>query len=275
MKDYNKQIDEAVAAVRKNTKVVPEVGIILGTGLDALAEEIANPERVAYADVPHFPSGMVTTHRSEFVFGDIGGKSVVAMAGRFHAYQGYTMHEIALPVWVLARMGVKVLVVSNACGGMREDHSAGDLFVITDHINMLGDNPLAGLDDQTFGNLFLDMLDPYDIDLVELTRRVAGEEKVTVKEGVYVALKGPSLETRAEYAWLRTVGADVVGMSTVPEVIVARHNGMRCLGIAVITDRCVPDELEPVDIQKIIRTAQDAEPKITKVVKRVIEEMTV
>jgi purine-nucleoside phosphorylase len=273
MDDYAKQIDEAVRAVRKKTVARPLVGIILGTGLDALAGEIANPERVAYADIPHFPSTMATTHKAEFVFGSIAGKSVCAMAGRFHSYQGFTMREITLPVRVMHRLGVKTLIVSNACGGMREDHSAGDLFIITDHINQLGDNPLTGLDEKAFGNPFVDMLDPYDPELVRLTERIATAEGVAVKKGVYAAVPGPNLETRAEYVWLRTIGADAVGMSTVPEVIVARQCGIRCLGIACITDRCVPGELEPVDIGRIIRTANDAEPKFTRIVKRVIAEM--
>lgn len=275
MTDYNRQIDEAVAAVKAKTDVKPQVGIILGTGLDALADEIETPERVAYADVPHFPSGMATTHKAEYVFGTIGGKRVCAMAGRFHRYQDYTMREIALPVWVMAKLGIEVLVVSNACGGMREDHHAGDLFIITDHINMLGANPLTGLEMSVFGNLFVDMLDPYDPELVALTEKIARAEGVPVKKGVYVAVPGPNLETRAEYAWLRTIGSDVVGMSTVPEVIVARQQGVRCLGIACITDRCVPDELEPADIERIIKTANEAEPKFTRIVKRVIEEMAV
>ena len=173
----------------------------------------------------------------------------------------------------MAKLGIKVLVVSNACGGMREDHNAGDLFIITDHINMLGANPLTGLDDSIFGNLFVDMLDPYDPELVALTERAAADEGLAVHKGVYVAVEGPSLETRAEYAWLRTIGADVVGMSTVPEVIVARQCGVKCLGLACISDRCVPDELEPVDIDRIIATANAAEPRLTRIVKRVIEEI--
>lgn len=275
MKDYARQIEDAVAAVRKKTDVAPQVGIILGTGLDALADDIEDPKRVPYADIPDFPTGTVTTHKAEYVFGRIGGKRVCAMAGRFHKYQGCTMHEITLPVWVMIRLGIKVLIVSNACGGMREDHNAGDLFIITDHINMLGDNPLIGLDEETFGLLFVDMLDPYDRDLVTLTERVAKAEGVRVKKGVYVAVPGPNLETRAEYVWLRTIGADVVGMSTVPEVLVARQGGVRCLGIACITDRCVPDELKPADIEHIIRTANEVEPKFTRIVGKVIREMEV
>lgn len=273
MNDYARKIEEAVAAVKKKTRVTPQVGIILGTGLDALADEIGNPERVPYDEIPNFPSRMATTHKAEYVFGTVGGKPVCAMAGRFHRYQGYAMGEIMLPVWVMIRLGIKVLIISNACGGMREDHNPGDLFVITDHINMLGANPLTGLDEGVFGNLFVDMLDPYDLDLAALTERIATDEGVPVKKGVYVAVPGPNLETRAEYAWLRTIGADVVGMSTVPEVLVARQCGIRCLGIACITDKCIPDELEPADIQRIIQTAMAAEPKFTRIVKRVISEM--
>ena len=273
MKDFAKQIEKAVAVVAKKTDVKPQVGIILGTGLDALAGEIKDPVRVGYADIPGFPSGMATTHKAEFVFGTVGGKSVCAMAGRLHKYQGYSMRDITLPVWVMIRLGIRTLIVSNACGGMREDHRSGDLFIITDHINLLGANPLTGLDEKDFGNLFVDMLDPYDLELARLTEEIARSEGLQPKKGVYAALEGPSLETRAEYAWLRTIGADVVGMSTVPEVIVARQCGIRCLGLAVITDRCVPADLKPVDIAHIIRTAQDAEPGITRVVKQVIEKM--
>jgi len=273
MQDYAKHIEEAVKVVRKRTSVKPLVGIILGTGLNALADEIENPERVAYADIPHFPSAMATTHKAEFVFGTIAGKPVCAMAGRFHKYQGYTLREITLPVWVMAKLGIKVLVVSNACGGMREDHAAGDVFLIRDHINLLGTNPLTGLDPVVFGNTFVDMLDPYDPEILAVAERIAVAEGVSVKKGVYVAVEGPNLETRAEYHWLRTIGADVVGMSTVPEVLVARQQGVRCFGLAVITDRCLPDELEPVNIERIIRTANEAEPKLTRIVKRVIAEM--
>jgi len=275
MKAYAKQIDEAARAVKMRTRVVPQVGIILGTGLDALAGEIETPERVAYADIPNFPTGTVTTHKAEYVFGSIAGKDVCAMAGRFHKYQGCTMREITLPVWVMHRLGMKVLIVSNACGGMREEHAPGDLFLIEDHINLLGENPLTGLDEATFGNLFVDMLDPYDRGLITLAEKIAKAEGVTVRKGVYAAVPGPNLETRAEYEWLRTIGADAVGMSTVPEVLVARQCGVRCLGLACITDRCVPDELGPADIARIIRTAAEAEPKFTRIVRRVIEKMKV
>jgi len=274
MKDYARKIEEAVHAVRVRTDVIPAVGIILGTGLDALADEIKNPECVSYDDIPNFPTVMATTHKAEYVLGTIGDRPVCAMAGRFHRYQGYTMHEIALPVWVMSRLGIKVLIVSNACGGMREDHSAGDLFIITDHINLLGANPLTGLDESVFGNLFVDMLDAYDADLISLTERAAADEDVTVRKGVYVAVPGPNLETPAEYVWLRTIGADVVGMSTVPEVLVARQCGIRCLGIGCITDRCVPGEIGPVDIDAIIHTANEAEPKFSRIIRRVIEEMS-
>jgi purine-nucleoside phosphorylase len=272
MKDYAKQIEEAVRAVKKRTDVVPQVGIILGTGLEALADDIRTPERIAYADIPNFPTATVTTHKAEYVFGTIGGKTVCAMAGRFHKYQGYTMPEITLPVWVMHRLGMRVLIVSNACGGMREDHAPGDLFIIEDHINLLGENPLTGLDEAIFGNLFVDMLDPYDRELMALAGKIAKAEGVTVRKGVYVAVPGPNLETRAEYVWLRTIGADAVGMSTVPEVLVARQCGVRCLGLACITDRCLPGELEPVDIARIIRTATDAEPKFTRLGRHVIHK---
>lgn len=276
MKQYAMQIEDASDAVRKmiDGAPSPEVGIVLGTGLDALVDEIENPVRVPYADIPNFPSRMATTHKAEFVFGTIAGKPVCTMAGRFHKYQGYTMREITIPIWTMHKLGIRTLIVSNACGGLREDHAAGDLFIITDHINLLGANPLTGLSEKDFGNMFVDMLDPYDPELIALTEQAAAAEGLAVHKGVYVAVEGPNLETRAEYAWLRTIGADVVGMSTVPEVIVARKCKLKCLGVACITDRCVPDELEPVDIDRIIATANAAEPRLTRIVKRVIEEMT-
>ncbi len=267
------QIREAVAVIRPRTKISPEIGIILGTGLGALAKEIQTEATISYADLPHFPLSTVESHAGRLLFGTLGNKQVMVMQGRFHFYEGYTMKQIAFPVRVMQAMGCNTLMVSNACGGMNPLFAPGDLMIMTDHINLLGDNPLIGPNEDELGPRFPDMSEPYTRELIALAEQVALEEKIRVQKGVYVALSGPCLETRAEYRFLRAIGADVVGMSTVPEVIVAVHGGMRVLGLSVITDSCLPDALEPVDIAKIIKTAGEAEPKLTLIMKRVIEKL--
>lgn len=267
------QIDEAVAVIRQHSKTRPEIGIILGTGLGALAKEIKTEATISYADLPHFPVSTVESHAGRLIFGTLGNKQVMAMQGRFHFYEGYAMKQITFPVRVMKAMGCHTLVVSNACGGMNPLFAPGDIMIMTDHINLLGDNPLIGPNDDALGPRFPDMSEPYTAALIELAEQVALEAKIRVQKGVYVALSGPNLETRAEYRFLRQIGADVVGMSTVPEVIVAVHSGMKVLGLSVITDSCLPDALEPVDIAKIIKTAGEAEPKLTLIMQRVIERM--
>ncbi|MBI2952406.1 purine-nucleoside phosphorylase [bacterium] len=273
MSELQAQVRETVAAIRQRTGLEPEVGIVLGTGLGGLAREIAVETQIPYTDLPHFPVSTVETHAGRLLLGRLGGKAVVAMQGRFHYYEGYSMRQIAFPVRVVRSMGAKALLVSNACGGMNPNYRAGDLMVIEDHINLQGDNPLIGVNDDALGPRFPDMSAPYDRGLIALAERVALEEKVRLQKGVYVAVTGPNLETRAEYRFLRGIGADVVGMSTVPEVIVAVHAGMRVLGLSVVTDECFPDALKPADIAHIIRTANEAEPKLTRIMKRVVEEM--
>jgi len=263
----------AVAAVRRVTDLVPEVALILGTGLGGLAQEIAGNATIGYEDIPGFPLSTVETHAGRLLLGTLGGKPVVAMQGRFHRYEGYSMQEITFPVRVMRALGAKTLIVSNACGGMHPLWSAGDLVLLADHINLLGDNPLIGRNDDALGPRFPDMSVPYDPGLRELARVVARDMKVTLREGVYVAVPGPNLETPAEYRFLRIIGADVVGMSTVPEVIVAVHSGMKVLGISIITDECLPDALDPADIDKIIATAQAAEPNLTRLVTGVLHRM--
>jgi purine-nucleoside phosphorylase len=267
------QIQEAVAAIRRRTGLEPAVGIVLGTGLGGLAREIAVETQVPYTDLPHFPVSTVETHAGRLLLGQLGGKAVVAMQGRFHYYEGYSMRQITFPVRVMRSLGAKALLVSNACGGMNPNYRAGDLMVIEDHINLQGDNPLSGVNDDALGPRFPDMSAPYDRGLIALAERVALEEQIRLQKGVYVAVTGPNLETRAEYRFLRGIGADVVGMSTVPEVIVAVHAGMRVLGLSVVTDECFPDALKPADIAHIIQTANEAEPKLTRIMKRVVEEM--
>ena len=264
-------IDAAAAAVRARFATVPAAALILGSGLGALGREIAVDASIDYRDIPGFPLSTVESHAGRLLCGTLGGKPVVAMQGRFHRYEGYTLQQVTFPVRVLRALGATTLVVSNACGGMNPLWAAGDLMLIADHINLLGDNPLIGANDDRLGPRFPDMSMPYDAALGALAREVALEKGITLREGVYAAVAGPNLETRAEYRMLRTCGADVVGMSTVPEVIVAVHAGMRVLGLSIITDMCLPDALEPASFDKIIGVANDAEPRLTAVVRGVVE----
>ena len=266
-------IERAASAVRARFAKTPDVGIILGTGLGALAREIETLATIDYPAIPGFPKSTVESHAGRLLCGTLGGKTVVAMQGRFHRYEGYSLQQVTFPVRVLKALGAKSLIVSNACGGMHPDWAAGDLMLITDHINLLGDNPLIGANDDRLGPRFPDMSEPYDRALGDIARSVARERGVNLREGVYVAVAGPNLETRAEYRMLRALGADVVGMSTVPEVIVAVHAGLRVLGLSIITDMCIPEALEPASLEKIIATATKAEPNLTAVVRGVLERM--
>jgi purine-nucleoside phosphorylase len=269
----HERIGAAAHAVRQRFARPIDVAIILGTGLGALAEDIDVEAEIPYEDLPNFPLSTVESHRGRLLCGTLGGKTVIAMQGRFHRYEGYSLQQVTFPVRVLRALGAETLVVSNACGGMHPLWAAGDLMLIADHINMLGDNPLIGPNDETLGPRFPDMSVPYDTALRAHARRVAADAGITLREGVYVAVPGPNLETRAEYRFLRTIGADVVGMSTVPEVIVARHGGMRVLGLSIITDLCLPDALEPTNLQDILRVAQEAEPRLRTVVRGVVERL--
>jgi purine-nucleoside phosphorylase len=267
------RIREAVAAVRKRTASAPRVGIILGTGLGRLGEEIEVETVIPYHEIPHFSPSTVESHQGRLLVGRLGGKPVVAMQGRLHRYEGYTLQEVTFPVRVLRALGAEVLVVSNACGGMNPLWSPGDLMLIADHINLLGENPLVGPNFDELGPRFPDMSTAYDPELQRLTQEVALEAGIPLRHGVYVAVVGPNLETRAEYRMLRALGADVVGMSTVPEVIVAVHSGMRVLGISIITDACLPDALEPASLPQILATAAAAEPNLTTLVRGVVERI--
>lgn len=264
-------VAEAVAAVRARTGLVPEVAIVLGTGLGGLAAAIDVETAIEYAELPGFPLSTVESQSGRLLLGTLSGKRVVAMQGRFHRYEGYSLQHVTFAVRVMRALGAGTLVVSNACGGIRADWSPGDLMLIADHINLLGDSPLVGPHHAEWGARFPDMSAPYDAALRETARRVAEAQGTTLREGVYVAVMGPNLETRAEYAMLRTLGADVVGMSTVPEVIVAVQMGMRVLGISIITDACVPETLEPASLEKILAVAATAEPKLTALVRGVLE----
>jgi purine-nucleoside phosphorylase len=268
------RVEEAVAVVRERFTHRPQVAIILGTGLGRLGAEIDTAVAIDYADIPNFPLSTVESHAGRLLCGTLAGKTVVAMQGRFHRYEGYSLQQVTFPVRVLHALGAKTLVVSNACGGMNPLWRAGDLMLISDHINLLGDNPLVGPNDDRLGPRFPDMSEAYDVRLRSLARDVALERGIELREGVYVGVSGPNLETRAEYRFLRAIGADVVGMSTVPEVIVAKHAGMRVLGVSIITDMCLPDNLEPATVEKIIAVANGSEPRLTQLVTGVLERLS-
>ncbi len=272
--DLLSRLDAAVVAVRERTDFVPLVGIVLGTGLGALAHEIEPIAEMAYGDLPGFHDPTVETHNGRLILGTLDGTPVVAMQGRFHRYEGYTLQEVTFPIRVLRRLGAMTLVTSGAGGGLNPLWSPGELVLLDDHINLLGDNPLIGPNVEALGPRFPDMSEPYDRDLQALAMQSAMELGIRLNRGVYVAVPGPNLETRAEYRMLRMIGADVVGMSTVPEVIVARHMGMRVLGLSIITDACLPDALEPADVDTIIRIATTAEPGLTRLIRRVVGQLT-
>ncbi|MCO6459510.1 MAG: purine-nucleoside phosphorylase [Pirellulaceae bacterium] len=260
------QVEAAVAAIRSHWDRQPHAGIILGTGLGGLAGEIQCEASLDYEEIPNFPSSTAISHRGRLVCGTLHGLPVVAMEGRFHMYEGYSLKQITLPVRVMRALGAELLVVSNACGGMNPYYRCGDIMVIEDHINLMGDNPLIGINDDRLGPRFPDMCEPYDLKLVDRALAVARREDIVAHKGVFVAVAGPNLETRAEYRFLRMIGADVVGMSTVPEVIVAVHCGLRVVGFSIVTDMCLADALKPANVAEIIAIANAAEPKLRKLV---------
>jgi purine-nucleoside phosphorylase len=263
----------AAAVVRARFGVRPDAAIILGTGLGKLAHEIDTEVVIEYADIPGFPLSTVESHAGRLLCGTLGGKTVVAMQGRFHRYEGYSLQQVTFPVRVMRALGADTLIVSNACGGLNPLWSAGDLMLIADHINLIGDSPLIGPNDDRLGPRFPDLSSPYAASLRDIARVVAADRRITMREGVYVAVAGPNLETRAEYRFLRAIGADVVGMSTVPEVLVAIHAGMRVLGLSIITDMCLPDALEPATVERIIAVATRTEPMLTDLVRGVLERL--
>jgi purine-nucleoside phosphorylase len=273
VEQFRAKRDEAVTYIKRETDFQPEYLLILGTGLGQLADEIETEHVISYGDIPHFPVSTVESHAGKLIFGKLGGKNVVAMQGRFHYYEGYTMQQIAFPVRVAKAIGAQTLLVSNACGGLNTNFRRGDIMLITDHINFLGDNPLIGPNDDELGPRFPDMSEPYTERLLELAENVALNQSIKMHQGVYLAATGPMLETKAEYRYMRQLGADVVGMSTVPEVIAAVHMGMDVLGISVITDECFPDALQPVEIEDVLAAAAMAEPKMTQVIVAVLERL--
>ncbi len=273
MTDLRKQREEAVTFLRTRTAATPGIGIILGTGLGGLVDDIQVKTVIDYGDIPHFPVSTVESHHGKLIFGTLGKKQVVAMQGRFHYYEGYTMRQVTFPVRVMKALGVHTLLISNAAGGMNPQFRKGSLMLITDHINLLGDNPLIGVNDESLGPRFPDMSEPYSKKLAMLAEDVALDAKIRLERGVFVAVPGPNLETRAEYRFLRLIGADAVGMSTVPENIVAVHMGMAVMGISIITDECFPDALQPARVEEIIAVAGEAEPRLTTIMRGVVERL--
>ncbi len=273
MSELISKINETLEVIKKITTEEYPFGIILGTGLGGLTKDIDVQHEIEYEDLPHFPLSTVESHHGKLIFGNIGDNNVVAMQGRFHFYEGYSMKQITYPVRVMKFLGVKTLLVSNACGGMNPIYKRGDIMLMVDHINLLGDNPLIGMNEEELGPRFPDMSEPYDLELIKVAEEIALENKIKVQKGVYVAVPGPNLETKAEYRFLRAIGADVVGMSTIPENIVANHMGINVLGISIVTDECFPDSLKAVNVEEIISTAMKAEPKMTLIMKEVVKRI--
>lgn len=267
------QIEEATAHIRGVWPGTPKAGLILGTGLGGLAEQIDQQATIDYGQIPHFPVSTVQSHAGRLVCGTLRGTPIVAMEGRFHYYEGYSLQQVTFPVRVMKALGAQTLVVTNASGGINPQLDLADIVVIEDHINLLPDNPLRGVNDDRLGPRWPDLCEPYSKSLIQATRAAALELGIHVHKGVFVAVSGPNLETRAEYRMLKLMGADVVGMSTVPEVLVAIHAGMKVLGLSVVTDLCLPDHLEPVDISKILANAAKGGEKLAKLIPRVIESL--
>ena len=264
---------EAVSFIKEHLPINPEYLLILGTGLGELAEEMTIEIELLYKDVPHFPVSTVESHTGKLLMGYLGGKPVMAMQGRFHYYEGYSMNQIVFPIRVAKMLGIQTLLVSNACGGLNPNFQRGDIMLINDHINFLGDNPLIGANDPDLGPRFPDMSQPYTKHLLIAANQVALDAGIKIHQGVYLAVSGPMLETKAEYRYMRQLGADVVGMSTVPEVIAAVHMGMKVLGISVITDECFPDSLEPVSLDDVLNAAAMAKPQLTRIVVGMLERL--
>ncbi|MBN1807553.1 MAG: purine-nucleoside phosphorylase [Planctomycetes bacterium] len=265
MTDLKSRIDEASAFIRSSSGVAPAVGVILGTGLGNFVSQISTAASIPYSDIPNFPETTVAAHEGRLIVGETSGVPIVAMEGRFHYYEGCPLADITLPVRVIKALGARVLVVSNAAGGINPLFSRGDVVLIEDHINLMGVNPLIGPNDDSLGPRFPDMSQPYSRRLIDLASTVALEKSIPLRKGVYAAMTGPCLETRAEYRMLKTLGADLIGMSTVPEVIVAVHAGLEVLGFSIVTDMCLPDALVPARIEDIIEAANTAEPMLTAV----------
>lgn len=273
MQGLSEKIAQACESVRSQWTGTPQIGLILGTGLGGLANEIEAEVKIPYAEIPHFPTSTVESHAGQLTCGTLRGRPVVAMEGRFHYYEGYSLQEVTFPVRVMKALGIETLFITNAAGGMNPQYELADVVIIEDHIDFLPDNPLRGVNDEALGQRFPDMLEPYNQDLVKLAKDTALELGIPAHKGVFVVVAGPNLETRAEYRMLRQWGADVVGMSTVPEAIVAKHANLKTVAFSIVTDLCLPDALEPVDIQKIIEVAGRGGERLGRLVGRMIEKL--
>ena len=265
-----KQFEESAAYIKSKTSIEPSIGIILGTGLGGLVKEIKIIDEIPYEDIPNFPVSTVESHSGKLIFGELGGKFVVAMQGRFHYYEGYSLQQVTFPVRVMKLLGVERLFVSNASGGVNPDFEVGEIMIMDDHINLFPGNPLIGKNFDTFGPRFPDMSDAYDEKMIALALSIAKEKNIRVAVGCYAGLTGPTLETPSEYKYVRAIGADAVGMSTVPEVIVARHMDIPCFAISIITDLGVPGKIKKVSVQDVIDVASRQEPKMTEIMKELI-----
>ncbi|SIS41950.1 purine-nucleoside phosphorylase [Zobellia uliginosa] len=268
-----KQLDESVAYLQSKGFDQPEIGIVLGTGLGKLADQIENPIEAHYNHIPFFPLATVEFHSGKLIYGTLEGKKAVIMKGRFHLYEGYDFLDITYPIRVMHQLGITKLFISNAAGAINLNYKEGDLMLIEDHINLQGGSPLAFKSVAQFGERFVDMSEPYDVPMRESLLKIADKENITLHQGVYASVVGPQLETKAEYRMLKIIGADAVGMSTVPEVIVANHLKLPIVAVSVITDECNPENLKPVDIDRIIKTAEVAEPKMVKLFKELIKTL--
>ncbi len=273
MTDEFLKVADAVKFIR--TKVVDDysIGIVLGTGLGGMVENIQIDHSIDYSEIPHFPVSTVESHKGKLLFGTVSGRKVIAMQGRFHFYEGYALNQVVFPIRVMKYLGINTLLISNACGGMNPLFRRGDVMIITDHINLIGGSPLSGKHSNEFGPRFVDMSQPYSQALISMAEEIGLKKGIKIQQGVYVAVPGPNLETRAEYRFLRMIGADVVGMSTVPEVIAANQLGISVLGLSIVTDECFPDALKPCGLEEIIAAAGKAEPKVTLIMKEVIERL--
>jgi purine-nucleoside phosphorylase len=264
------RIKETVEFLQARISLKPDIGIILGTGLGGLVNEIEILHTIPYTTIPNFPVSTVAGHNGQLIFGKMNGKNIIAMQGRFHYYEGYSMQEVAFPVRVMKLLGIQLLIVSNASGGVNPSFNIGDLMIIEDHINLMKDNPLIGRNDDKLGIRFPDMGHAYDRELIAKVFTIAGNHNIHLQKGIYAAVSGPTFETPAEYRYIRTIGADAVGMSTVPEVIAARHMGLRCFAFSVISDLGVPGKIVEITHQDVILAANNVEPKMTKILKELI-----
>ena len=267
------QFKESVAFIKTRTSVEPTIGIILGTGLGGLVKEINVIDEIPYQDIPNFPVSTVESHSGKLIFGELGGKKVVAMQGRFHFYEGYDMKQVTFPVRVMKLLGIERLFVSNASGGVNPDFIVGEIMIQNDHINLFPAHPLIGKNFDELGPRFPDMSEPYDPEMIALAQKIAAENDIRVAVGTYAGLTGPTLETPAEYGYVRAIGADAVGMSTVPEVIVARHMDIPCFAISIITDLGVPGKIQKVSVQDVIEVASRQEPKMTLIMRELISRI--